>query len=119
MPAGNDPPMGSLKSSVFTALNGMNYNATAKAFTDGTNNIYMFIEKTSSTSDLPQWNYGTASEAGTHNNPRGEISATVANIITMGRYNSSDSSVIYSTLHYKFRLERDANGIDQVVAVQV
>lgn len=118
MPVGNQPPAGILKSNVFSALNGMSYNATAKAFTDGSNNtIYMYVEKQSSTSDLPQWNYGTAAEAATNKNPRGEISQTVANIILSGTFVSSDGTVSLNGVKYRFRLERDANGVDQVAAV--
>ncbi|MGZ3474444.1 MAG: hypothetical protein ACXWUG_09155 [Polyangiales bacterium] len=118
MPTGSQPPVGILTQSVFNAVNALGYSSTYKSFLDGSNNpIYLFIERQSTTSELAQWNYGTATEAGI--NPRGEIASSVAAIINNGSYNTADSTVSYAGKKYKFRIERDANGVDQVKAVQV
>jgi hypothetical protein len=117
MPIGDTPPVGILSQSVFDAVHAMTYDTTNKCFLSGSTQYFLFVEK-SSTSELPQWNYGTAADADYHNNPRGQISSTVYDILKNGSYNA-DGSVSRSMKKYRFRLERDANGVDQVAAVQV
>lgn len=118
MPVGNQPPNILLPSSVFTTLHGYGYDATNQTFLDGNSAaIFMFIEKSSTTSDVPEWNYGTATECGI--NPRGLIPQQTASIVLGGAYVSTNNTVSYAGHTYKFRLERDTNGNDVVRAVQI
>ena len=58
MPTGSDPPPVRMSSTVFNALTGMDYNSTAKAFTDAqSNSVFLFVEKDAN--DKCQWFYGT------------------------------------------------------------
>lgn len=108
MPTGADPPPVALPQAVFNALNGMTYNSTARAFRDASNNnIYMFVEDDGNGG--ARWFYGTNTEGGV--NPRGEIPTLTKDVILGGTYDTQTGAVDLEGTNYKFRLERDSNGV--------
>jgi hypothetical protein len=118
MPVSTPPPNGILTSTVFDALSLLAYDAASRTFKDGTTSIYMFIERDSS-GTLLQWAYGPATAGATYNNPRCEVVSLVGNAIVSGTFNANTGVVSYNGHTYKFRPERDGNGILVVAAVQI
>jgi hypothetical protein len=109
MPYGGDPPNVNMPTTVFNTLCTYTYNATNKAFVDGSGNtIFLFVEKTTSGTGS-QWFYGTEAQGG--KNPKGLVPTLTSNIILSGSINTSTGVMTYSGTTYKIRLERDASGV--------
>jgi hypothetical protein len=101
-----NPPSPELSSGVFTTMQGLQYDSTAKAFKNGSGTLYYaFVQKVSGGANgATEWACETDANAGMA--PRAQIPQTTYDIIAEGSYNQ-DGTVGYKGKDYRFALQRN------------